>query len=243
MGSGDSFYSQQRFDSTAEGVVISCICPTYNRIATQPHLLEEAVGCFLSQTYENKELVILNDNPLQTILCEHPQIRIINHPMRFATLGEKYNYAIEQANGEFICPWEDDDLSLPHRLALSREKIGSANYFNPKAYFFSCGDTYRYEAGKGYAHNCSMFRKAAWKAVGGYPHTSGPQDAGMDGLLRSYGGVVDGPVQEEEAFYVYRWGVSELHLSGQGDTQKAYDEYASRATEKVTRRLHGRING
>jgi glycosyltransferase involved in cell wall biosynthesis len=209
-------------------VRVSCICPTYNRVVSNKTLLEEALQCFLQQDYVDKELIIINDHSGQQIHFDHPDVVVINHPKRFATLGEKYNYAIEQCTGELICSWEDDDLSLPHRISLSVERIGDADYFNPHAYFCRSGGATTFDRG-GYAHNCSMFRKTAWLKVGGYPLLSGPQDAAMDGLLRAQCKTIDGALTEAECFYLYRWGVSELHLSAFGDrTQQVYDEYALR---------------
>jgi glycosyltransferase involved in cell wall biosynthesis/predicted O-methyltransferase YrrM len=219
-------------------VRVSCICPTYNRVVSNKALLEEAVESFLRQDYPNKELVIINDCPGQMLVFDHPQVAVINSLERYATLGEKYNAGIQAVTGELICTWEDDDISLPHRLSLSVAKLGAADYFNPKAYFFLCDGLLTFEQNTGYAHNCSLYRKEAWARVGGYPAISGPQDAAMDSLLRAgsllHGGsvvddpiwsVVDGPISGSEAFFIYRWGVSELHLSGVADTQLAYDQY------------------
>ena len=208
---------------------VSCICPTYNRVISGKHLLEETLECFLRQDYENKELLILNDHPRQRIHFDHPQVRIFNFSERFPTLGGKYNYGIQNALGDYICTWEDDDISLPHRISKSIEHIKDAEYFNPKSYYFSCGDTFKYD-GAGYSHNCSMYSKKAWERVGGYPEVSGPQDAQMDGLLRTQCSTIDGGIDMYTSFYIYRWGVSELHLSGYGNTQQVYDEYALKAT-------------
>jgi GT2 family glycosyltransferase len=55
---------------------ISCKCITYGRVAT----LEESVQSFLKQDYpaDKCELIIVNDYPLQTLIFEHPQIKIVN---------------------------------------------------------------------------------------------------------------------------------------------------------------------
>jgi glycosyltransferase involved in cell wall biosynthesis len=220
---------------------VSCICPTYNRVAARPDLLEEAIESFLKQDYPaDKELIVLNDHPGQKIVYTGPQVKVVNYPVRFSTLGEKYNYAIREiAIGDLICTWEDDDISLPHRLSLSVERIGNADYFNPRAYYFACGGSIKLEyPAQGYAHNCSMFTRKAFVTVGGYPFVSGPQDAHMDGLLRSHCKVVDGLKFPEETFFIYRWGVSDMHLSGQADTQKAYNHYASEATKTGTYYLY-----
>ncbi len=67
----------------------------------------------------------MNDHPKQEFRFDHPQVRMINFPERFKTLGEKYNYTIKIADGDFICPWEDDNINLPHRLDVSISNIGN----------------------------------------------------------------------------------------------------------------------
>jgi hypothetical protein len=151
-------------------------------------------------------------------------VKVINHGRRFDSLGEKLNYGIDSADGHIIFPWDDDDVSLPNRLALSVEHLGTNDYFNPRSYFFQSGSIFQFEQNTGYAHNAACFRRAAWRHVGGYPAISGPQDAAMDGALRRTCRVADGPLSLEETFYVYRWGQSDIHLSGHGDTEKAYKE-------------------
>jgi glycosyltransferase involved in cell wall biosynthesis len=118
---------------------ISAICPTFNRISKRKHLLEEAIESFLRQDYPNKELILVNDAPGQVLVCDKPGVRIFNLSERFKTLGEKYNWAINACDGELICSFEDDDISLPHRLSFSAEQIEDYDYYNPKFSFFLDG--------------------------------------------------------------------------------------------------------
>jgi len=99
---------------------ISCICVTYAR----PHLLEEAIHSFLLQDYAGaKELIVLNDYTPQILEFEHPEVEIINLPYRFRTVGEKMNAAVSMARYDLICLWDDDDIVLPHRLALAGQRV------------------------------------------------------------------------------------------------------------------------
>lgn len=69
---------------------VSCICPTYGRVA----LLEEAIETFLRQDYPSpKELIVVNDYAGQTLYFDHPEGRVINVPQRFHSVGEKYKAA------------------------------------------------------------------------------------------------------------------------------------------------------
>ena len=78
---------------------ISCKCITYGRVAT----LEESIYSFLKQDYpaDKCELIIVNDYPLQTLIFEHPQIKIVNLDKTFDTIGEKetmlQNYVKEKS--------------------------------------------------------------------------------------------------------------------------------------------------
>jgi hypothetical protein len=72
-----------------------------------------------------------------------------------------------------------------------------------------------------YAHNASLFRRAAFKRVGGYPSVSLGYDAAIDAAFSGLAHGVD-PLRGDkeltrsEWFYIYRWGVSPVHVSGRG---------------------------
>jgi hypothetical protein len=210
---------------------VSFVTATYNRAPAYLHLVEEAVECFRRNALDypgESEMVLLNDAGGQELFCDLPGVRVVNETRRYSSLGEKLNAAIAHATGEVILPADDDDLSLPWRARLSVWRLAGADYFNPRAYWFLCGGKLVHEQRTGYAHNCSAFRKDAWAGVGGYPPLSGPQDAAMDGLLRRHCRVVEGPLAAEESVFIYRWGCSDLHLSGQSDTAAAYRDWGRR---------------
>jgi hypothetical protein len=227
---------------------ISFVTATYARPPAYLWLLEEVAECFRrnAEDYPGEcEWVLLNDCAAQTLVCDLPGVKVINHPTRFASLGEKLNYAIEQATGELILPQDDDDISLPWRARLSegRRPAAGQGYWNPRSYWFmhpetdpdhrnvvvwlkgprdaggmATGYALQHEQRTGYAHNCSAFTKAAWKKAGRYPPLCGPQDAELDGAFRrlALGGkavLFEGPLTAEEDPYIYRWSVSNLHLS------------------------------
>ena len=91
--------------------VVICM-PTFGR----PELLEEAIECFLRQTWTNKLLIIGNDFAEQTLVYEHPQVAVLNRHERFVTLGEKRNWLMAMAGEHFIGHWDDDDLYLPTHI-------------------------------------------------------------------------------------------------------------------------------
>src|SRR5215213_10017186 len=155
--------------STPDLPLVSCICPTYGRPPDYQHLLEEAIESFLRQTYPRKELIVLNDCPAQELVCNAPGVRVVNAPERFPTLGEKYNAAIAMARGELLAPWEDDDISLPWRLSLSVERLGDADYFNPKHFWTMIHSELRPDPRSSIGLNLSLFTRVAFESVGGCP--------------------------------------------------------------------------
>jgi len=94
--------------------------------------LHRAVQCFLAQSYQNKELVLLfeSDNSataqhLQTVIYP-PSVRVLK-TVPGEPLGVLRNYAIQQAFGELFCQWDDDDWYHVDRLELQFKAIKTAN--------------------------------------------------------------------------------------------------------------------
>lgn len=97
--------------------LISCLMVTRGRVG----LARFAIDSFLRQTYPNRELVILDDGPEDGLArlvagLRRPEIRLIRLPDQRLPLGRLRNMAVEQAAGEYVCQWDDDDLYDPQRL-------------------------------------------------------------------------------------------------------------------------------
>jgi len=198
----------------------SCICPTYGRCPNKQYLLEEAIESFLRQDHKDKELIVLNDCPRQELICNAPDVVIVNYPERFTSLGEKHNKMVSLTSGDVVFPWDDDDISLPHRISQGIKHIGKADYWNPhRLYYWETGKPPVDDHG-GVCHNASCYLRSAWVRANGYPHVSGAQDARFDVALRRL--KVAPQLKGEKPAYIYRWGVSDRHLSGYHDHEKAY---------------------
>ncbi len=196
------------------GSLVTAVCLAYD-LPRRLEILEEAVESFLRQTYPHKELIIVNDTPGLVIKCDAPRVRILDVPP-CPTLGDKYNAGIEAACGTLICSWDDDDISLPWRMALSVELLADNDYYNPKAYWVDYHGGILHEVNSGYGHNASLFRKSAWEKVGKYrPLPDNSQDAAMDGALRSQVKTVLGSGRIEQTAYIYRWA-NGLHHGSAG---------------------------
>ena len=238
--------------------LMSCICPTFGRIPNYMHLLEEVIYWFDRQTYPHKELIILNDAPEQFLMCNHPQVKILNVPKRFPTLGQKYDVLVDVAQGTIIVPWEDDDISLPNRLHQVWEKLGGmqADYFNPQQSWYEQSGKLHRDHKHGVCHNASAYRKSLWEIAGGYGTDCGNQDAVFDRKCKEKGKVATPLHSCSQWTYIYRWGVSPTHLSGAGNMQQFYDSVKAENAlavltprmridyvEEVTKALNGKTCG
>lgn len=189
--------------------------------------LEEAVESFLRQEYPNKELVIINDSPGQSVVYEHPEVIVINSPERFVTLGDKLNAAVRASSGDYLCRFDDDDISLPFRLSRQVRRLQEGfDYLATGANWFLNGTQLVWEQQKGYGHTQGMYRRSAFDAVQGYPSVYGTEDADMHYTLCEKAFVRDLETPAETS-YIIRWGDGLNHLSGHGPhMQLAYERNA-----------------
>lgn len=100
--------------------LVSCIMPTFNRRAFVPN----AIRYFLQQDYSNKELVIVDDGTdcIEDLVPANMQIRYIRLTQKLR-LGEKRNYCIQQAKGDMIMHWDDDDWMAPYRISYQVKEL------------------------------------------------------------------------------------------------------------------------
>lgn len=100
--------------------------------------MKRAVECFVNQTYQNTELVVLfrdQDHETRSYLQTVSDIRVkpcIVPTAESLTLGELRNLSIEHSSGEYFIQWDDDDWYHNDRImiqvtaALQFGKEGSA---------------------------------------------------------------------------------------------------------------------
>jgi len=126
--------------------LISCLCLTRKR----PDCLKRAIDCYSSQTYANKELlVVYHDDDLETrdfletilrddiISVELPSVPKI-------PLGEIRNISISSSNGEYFCQWDDDDWYHENRLEVQMNSLlvngkEASVMYNWLIYDYNCG--------------------------------------------------------------------------------------------------------
>jgi glycosyltransferase involved in cell wall biosynthesis len=192
---------------------ISAKTITYGRVST----LEESIESFLKQDYplDKRELIIVNDYPLQTLIFDHPQVKIVNLSKTFDTIGEKENYATELCQGDIICQWDDDDVALPNHLQnVAKYMTEEVNILHWETGVL-CHSTGIENVGW-IGNSGIVFRKSAWKAIGGHPLENAGYDMTFIERLHIHGGRLFAKLPKEEASWFYMWGGRGYHMSGQG---------------------------
>ena len=114
------------FSQQSELPRISCLMVTKNRSS----LAQRAIRCFQQQTYQNRELLIVDDGEDDTLKewtkeLHDDRIVYVRLPAENQTLGELRNIAVERASGTYVTQWDDDDLSDPERLHIQLAVIHS----------------------------------------------------------------------------------------------------------------------
>jgi glycosyltransferase involved in cell wall biosynthesis len=91
--------------------------------------IEKAVRSALAQDWPEKEIVIVDDasadgsrEVIKRLAAEHPQVRLVFHPVNRGYAGA-VNSIVREARGEFVAIFDDDDESVPERLALQVSRI------------------------------------------------------------------------------------------------------------------------
>jgi glycosyltransferase involved in cell wall biosynthesis len=84
---------------------------------------------FLSQTWPNKELVIVSpplDFKLENYLRSyHQNIKFVEQDPAL-NLGDYRNLAIAHSNGDYLCQWDDDDIYSPERISAQMSVLGKS---------------------------------------------------------------------------------------------------------------------
>jgi GT2 family glycosyltransferase len=109
--------------------LISVIVPTYNR----PEMLKEAINSILAQSYQNFEIVVINDHSLnieETISELNKGINkivYIKHPHNRGLAGAR-NTGIMAARGKYIAYLDDDDIYYPDHLEILFHTLENGEY-------------------------------------------------------------------------------------------------------------------
>jgi len=211
--------------------LVSCLVCTFGR----PHLLAEAIQCFLDQDYPHKELLICNDQQGVTIEIEDcpSNITVYNAPFRLESLGRKRNYLMWQARGEFCCVWDDDDLYTPWRISDSvkfMKEHPSVDIVKAKSALMSV-DNQNYSINQNLFHSQACIRQSpmvierigyVYSPKKGYANKSVGEDIEFEDRFNVKSFDVS-----PYFWYVYRWGMGVHHLSGVVDDKESWKKSLS----------------
>lgn len=193
---------------------ISCLCLTYCR----PHHVAEAVECFHRFTYKGqKQLVLVNTNPMQTFHYDHPEVKLVNCLERPESIGEARNLAVAAADGELLTTHDDDDIYLPWHL--DNFLIG----FDPATHHWSWQDkmfsteAFRIRQVKRGIFNTCAFTKHAWIKCGGYRGVNVGEDRDfIVNVTKTFHGIRQ-TLRNDQISFLYGWGNGVYHISGNGE--------------------------
>src|SRR5438309_10414663 len=103
---------------TVQGPLVSCLCVTEGRPAFMPWLL----WCFDRQTWSHRELVIVDSSLEPSQVVGRDDVRVVSLPPG-TRVGKKRNLALQEAHGEIITWFDDDDWQHPHKLVWLVEAL------------------------------------------------------------------------------------------------------------------------
>lgn len=105
-----------------QNIMVSVVIPSYSRNLT----LERAIESVLAQTYQNIEIIVVDDNPsdsewrastekIMKKYANEPKIVYIQNEKNLGGSGAR-NEGIKMAKGEYIAFLDDDDEYFPERI-------------------------------------------------------------------------------------------------------------------------------
>lgn len=111
--------------------IVSVIIPTYGR----PDCLKRAINSVLSQTFEQVEAIVIDDNNPDTEArlateqtmseyADNPKVVYLKHPKNMNGSTAR-NTGIKEAKGNYLCFLDDDDEMLPNRIEVFVNKMES----------------------------------------------------------------------------------------------------------------------
>lgn len=184
--------------------LVSCLLHAGRLTPGSQRSLEEAIESFLRQDYREKELVLLNDTPGLTLVCDAPGVRVVNMSARCPSLGDALNAAVAFARGEYLAPWDSISINLPWRLSFSLAALGNADVFQPAACWYMLDGELDARPGRPDGGQVALFTRRAFRAVGGYPSRTLGVHREMDQALAAWQ-AQEVPAPAERALLPTEW--------------------------------------
>ena len=195
---------------------ITAVCLTLGR----PHLLAQMIRQFELQTYQDRELLIIDTgNHIQPQTGDRWRLRQLG---RVDTeMWRTMNELVRETDTEFVCKMDDDDNYAPWHMAAVVDALDRGPWAVPSVVWDNAGAqvgaplvaTATHAPGRNdhcYA-GAWAYRRAAFDAVGGYsPHGVNEGECEFrNKLLRTFGPPAD-TISERypQPSYIYRRGRS-----------------------------------
>lgn len=201
---------------------VQVVCPTYGRIPFLGRMLES----FMCQTYDDSELVIVNDDPNVELCCDYDDVICINLNKKLL-LPQKRNVGIGAGYGDLIMQFDDDDIFLPNRIANHVQR----HMENPEKWFYRNEASYIIYGNEFKLDSCSpnaaSYLRSAWYAVGGYNNDRNIAED-QEFFYKMPHRLIER--DEDRCDYVYNWGGVNYHMSFAKDQdveKKAHDQLKS----------------
>ncbi len=168
-------------DSKKNNPLVSIIIPAYNC----EKFIEETVNSCLKQTYQNIEIICIDDcssddtfNVLKSLSISCQKLTVAQMPFNSKPAAVR-NLAIKMSNGSYILPLDGDDLISPSYIAraitvfIENPSISvvycKANYFGEKTGEWQLPPFDELEIiEKNMVHCSALYRKNDWLKLGGY---------------------------------------------------------------------------
>jgi len=200
----------------SENPLVSCIMPTHNRRAFMTLALER----FHEQTWPNRELIVVDDgtDAIEDLVRSGPSMRYIRLERR-ASIGAKRNLAVNEARGEIIAHWDDDDWYARTRLAMQAAPIlrGEADVTalvarhlfeaEREKFWTITPELHRTMFVGDVSGGTLMYRRAIWAAGIRYPPANLAEDASFLRRAMHHGNRL-ARIDEEGAYVYVRHGMT-----------------------------------
>jgi glycosyltransferase involved in cell wall biosynthesis len=166
---------------------VSIIMPAYNTA----DFIESSVSSILSQSYQNFELLIIDDgseDDTENIIGKYKDDKRIKYFKKIHTgISDTLNYGLKKANYDLVARLDSDDIAIPYRLekqieVLKNNKVdvvsgAYAVFKDNKIQYIIKNPEYNEEIKKTlYIHSCIahsgvMYKKSVILNSGGYMNT------------------------------------------------------------------------
>jgi glycosyltransferase involved in cell wall biosynthesis len=197
--------------------MVSCLMVTRPSAQRLP-LCQRSIACYLRQSHPARELVIaLDDAPAQderalqahVASLDRPDVRVVRCPGQ-PTLGRLRNFAMEQARGDLVCVWDDDDIHHPRRLELQLRALlesgGIATFLTEVLHLFAASRELYWTNYRNTVQKCLPGTGLVWRTVAARYPEAGPTSQRGEDTAFCQRLLAEGPVHfvdDAPQLYVY----------------------------------------